>query len=187
VSGHTKRATPKVRASEHRETFTLNPIGVVRSPFKVHEGTPRQPGTGEVRDGEIRLFPGFQNALKDLAGFSHVWVVFWFHLSRGWNSQVVPPRDVKKRGLFATRAPHRPNPIGLSVVRLLQIQGLTLRVRGLDMLDGTPVLDIKPYVPYVDAIPDAKAGWLDTLGDSAGPDHRLPPENRRPARSRRPR
>lgn len=150
----------------------LRPIGVVRSPFRVHHGTPRQPGTGDVQDGEIRLRAGFQNGLKDLAGFSHVWVIFWFHHSRGWNSHVTPPRDVEKRGLFATRAPHRPNPIGLSVVRLLQVQGLMLRVRGLDMLDGTPVLDIKPYIPYADAIPDAKAGWVDSLGPSPGPDHR---------------
>jgi tRNA-Thr(GGU) m(6)t(6)A37 methyltransferase TsaA len=166
--------------------FEVRPIGVVRSPFRVHEGTPRQPGTGEVADGEIRLRPGLQNALKDLAGFSHVWVIFRFHLSRGWNSQVIPPRDVRKRGLFATRSPHRPNAIGLSVVRLLQVQGLTLRIRGLDMLDGTPVLDIKPYVPYADSIPTATPGWLATLGDGAGPDHRLPPDSRRSARSRRP-
>jgi tRNA-Thr(GGU) m(6)t(6)A37 methyltransferase TsaA len=144
----------------------------VRSPFKVHEGTPRQPGTGEVRDGEIRLRPGLQNALKDLAGFSHVWVLFWFNYSRGWNSQLVPPRDVKKRGVFATRSPHRPNAIGMSVVRLLQVQGLMVRVRGLDMLDGTPVLDLKPYIPYADSIPGAKAGWVDELCEEAGPDHR---------------
>jgi tRNA-Thr(GGU) m(6)t(6)A37 methyltransferase TsaA len=155
--------------------LVLEPIGVVRSPFRVHEGTPRQPGTGTVCDGEIRLRPGLQNALKDLSGFSHIWVVFWFNHSRGWNSQVVPPRDVRKRGLFATRAPHRPNPIGMSAVRLLQVQGLMIRVRGLDMLDGTPVLDIKPYVPYCDAIPNAKAGWVDTLPPDAGPDHRTRP------------
>jgi tRNA-Thr(GGU) m(6)t(6)A37 methyltransferase TsaA len=164
--------------------FTVHPIGVVRSPFKVHEGTPRQPGSGEVQDGEIHLRPGLQNALKDLAGFSHLWVIFWFHHSRGWKSQVIPPRDTEKRGLFATRAPHRPNAIGMSVVRLLQVQGLVLRIRGLDILDGTPVLDLKPYIPYADAIPGAKAGWVDALGDDAGPDHRLPPDDRRPARSR---
>jgi tRNA-Thr(GGU) m(6)t(6)A37 methyltransferase TsaA len=178
--------SPKTHHPPQGSEYTVRPIGVVHSPFLVHEGTPRQPGAGEVRDGEIRLRPGLQNALKDLAGFSHIWVIFWFHHSRGWNSQVVPPRDVRKRGLFATRAPHRPNPIGLSVVRLLQVQGLVLRIRGLDMLDGTPVLDIKPYVTYADAIPSAKAGWVDALGKEAGPDHRLPPDARRPARSRRP-
>ena len=162
----------KGRRNPVPDSFTVRPIGVVRSPFKVHEGTPRQAGTGEVRDGEIRLRPGLQNALKDLAGFSHVWVVFWFNYSRGWNSQLVPPRDVKKRGVFATRSPHRPNAIGVSVVRLLQVQGLMVRVRGLDMLDGTPVLDLKPYIPYADAIPGAKAGWVDELGPEAGPDHR---------------
>jgi tRNA-Thr(GGU) m(6)t(6)A37 methyltransferase TsaA len=168
-----------------KPAYAVRPIGIVRSPFRVHEGTPRQPGTGVILDGEIRLRPGLQNALKDLSGFSHVWVVFWFHHSRGWNSQVVPPRDVKKRGLFATRSPHRPNAIGISVVRLLQVQGLTLRIRGLDMLDGTPVLDVKPYVPYADAIPGATSGWLDELPADPGPDHRMPPPGRRPARSRR--
>jgi tRNA-Thr(GGU) m(6)t(6)A37 methyltransferase TsaA len=176
--------TPRA-ASDRAPEYAVRPIGVVRSPFTVHEGTPRQPGTGVVADGEIRLRPGMQNAVEDLAGFSHVWVIFWFHASRGWNSKVVPPRDTKKRGLFATRAPHRPNAIGLSVVRLLQVHGLTLRIRGLDMLDGTPVLDLKPYVPYADAIPDARAGWVDALGGAAGPDHRLPPDARRPARSRK--
>lgn len=166
------RSTKALDFSEKGE-LSLRTIGVVRSPFQVHEGTPRQPGTGRIMDGEIRLRPGLQNALKDLAGFSHIWVLFWFHHSRGWNSQVVPPRDVEKRGLFATRAPHRPNPIGLSVVQLLQVQGLMVRIRGLDMLDGTPVLDIKPYIPYSDAIPSARAGWVDALGENPGPDHRL--------------
>lgn len=152
--------------------LTARPIAVVRSPFKVHAGTPRQPGTGDVRDAEIVLRPGLQNALKDLRGMSHVWVLFWFNFSRGWNAQVVPPRDRVKRGVFATRAPHRPNPLGLSVVRLLRVEGLVLRVRGVDMLDGTPVLDLKPYVPYADRVDDARAGWIDDLGPDAGPDHR---------------
>jgi tRNA-Thr(GGU) m(6)t(6)A37 methyltransferase TsaA len=173
----------RARSKPVDDAVPMVPIGWIRSPFTVHEGTPRQPGTGTCADGEIRLRPGLQNALKDLAGFSHVWVIFQFHVSRGWNSQVVPPRDVRKRGLFATRAPHRPNPIGMSVVRLLQVQGLTLRIRGLDMLDGTPVLDIKPYVPYADSIPSASSGWLATLPAEGAADHRLPPAHRRPARS----
>lgn len=159
---------------EPAPAFTVRPIGVVRSPFKVHAGTPRQPGVEPVADGEIELRPGLQNLLKDLATFSHVWVLFWCNYSRGWNEQVVPPRDVKKRGVLATRAPHRPNPIGLSVVRLLGVKGRTLRVRGLDMLDGTPVLDLKPYVPYADSIPGATNGWLDELPARGPrrPDHR---------------
>ncbi|HYC78933.1 MAG TPA: tRNA (N6-threonylcarbamoyladenosine(37)-N6)-methyltransferase TrmO [Planctomycetota bacterium] len=152
--------------------LVVRPIGVVRSPFRVHDGTPRQPGAGEVRDGEIVLRPGLQNALKDLKTFSHVWVLFWFSFSRGFRQQVTPPRDRSKRGVFATRAPHRPNPIGLSAVRLLWVQGSVLRVRGLDMLDGTPVLDLKPYVPYADRIAEATSGWIAGLGPAAGPDHR---------------
>jgi len=152
--------------------LTLQPIGVVRSPFKVHEGTPRQPGVGTIADGEIVLRQGLQNALKDLAKFSHVWVLFWFNYSRGWNEQVTPPRDVKKRGLFATRSPHRPNPIGMSVVQLLGVRGTRLTIRGHDLLDGTPVLDLKPYVPYVDSIPHASSGWLAELPPEPRPDHR---------------
>jgi tRNA-Thr(GGU) m(6)t(6)A37 methyltransferase TsaA len=152
--------------------LTLRPVGVVRSPYRVHVGTPRQPGTGEVRDGEIVLRPGWQNLLQDLDGFSHVWVLYWFDNSRGWNEQVAPPRDRKKRGLFATRSPHRPNPLGLSLVRLLSVRGTTLAIRGLDMLDGTPVLDLKPYVRDVECVPEATRGWLDELPPDPGPDHR---------------
>ena len=153
--------------------YTVRPVGVVRSPFKVHDGTPRQPGVAPIEDGEIVLRPGLQNLLKDLKGFSHVWVLWFARYSRGWNHQVVPPRDTKKRGLFATRAPHRPNPIGLSVVKLLDVAGHRLRVRGIDMLDGTPVLDLKPYVAAYDAIPDASVGWLAELPAAARPDHRV--------------
>jgi tRNA-Thr(GGU) m(6)t(6)A37 methyltransferase TsaA len=147
-------------------------------------GTPRQPGVAPVADGEIVLRPGLQNLLKDVAGFSHLWVVWWARYSRGWNAQVVPPRDTKKRGLFATRAPHRPNPIGLSVVQLLDVAGLRLRIRGLDMLDGTPVLDLKPYIKTYDAIAEASLGWLAELPEVTPPDHRFskPPKRLRKAR-----
>lgn len=154
------------------DDLVLRPIGVVRSPFKVHVGTPRQPAVAAGQTGEIVLRKGMQNCLADLARFSHVWVLYWFNYSVGWNEQVRPPRDTKKHGVFATRAPHRPNPIGLSVLRLLGVRGTTLRVEGLDILDGTPVLDLKPYVPYADALPHATAGWLDDLGPTPGPDHR---------------
>jgi tRNA-Thr(GGU) m(6)t(6)A37 methyltransferase TsaA len=155
--------------------YAVRPVGVVHSPFKVHEGTPRQPGVAPIADGEIVLKPGLQNLLKDLKGFSHVWVVWFARYSRGWNHHVIPPRDTKKRGLFATRAPHRPNPIGLSVVQLLDVAGHRLRIRGLDMLDGTPVLDVKPYVAAYDAIPDASVGWLAELPAVPRPDHRFEP------------
>lgn len=150
----------------------LRPIGVVSSPFKVHLDAPRQPGVAPIAEGVIELRRGLQNTLKDLSGFSHLWVLFWCNFSRGWNQQVVPPRDTRKRGLFATRSPHRPNPIGLSVVELLGVRGTRLRVRGLDMLDGTPVLDLKPYVRYADSIPQATDGWLVDLPPAPHADHR---------------
>ena len=101
----------------------------------------------------------------DLDAWEYLWVVFVFHRNvedgRGWRPKVLPPRSRTKRGVFATRSPHRPNPIGLSVVRLQSIEGLTLHVANVDLLDGTPVLDLKPYVAYADAYPDARGGWLD--------------------------
>ena len=111
----------------------------------------------------------FEQALKDLDEFEYIWVLAWLHLNEGWNVQVIPPRGSKiKRGLFATRAPHRPNPIGLSALKLIGINGRKLKVRGIDLLDGTPVLDIKPYIPYTDSFPNAKAGWLEGLKQKEG-------------------
>jgi len=154
----------------------LRPIGVMRSPQRVHHDAPRQPRTGTGSEpaplrGEIHVFQGLQNALADLDGFSHVWVLFWCHHSRGWNSRVVPPRDTRRRGLFATRAPARPNAIGLSCLELLGTGKRVLHVGAHDLLDGTPILDLKPYLPYCDSIPDARVGYVDDLdGDAA--DHR---------------
>jgi tRNA-Thr(GGU) m(6)t(6)A37 methyltransferase TsaA len=171
-------------------TLTMRPIGVVRSPFVMREEAPRQPGVGEPAPGSIVLRrtiagvggkpTGTQNMLKDLAGFTHLVVLFWFHHSHGWRPQLVPPRDTVKRGLFATRSPDRPNPIGLSVVRIVDIYGVRIDISGHDLLDGTPVLDLKPYIPIYDSQPQASAGWLDGL-ISPGPDHRLrydPPSQR---------
>ncbi len=163
-----------VRGRDPRE-FPLRPIGVFRSPYKVHVGTPRQPRaeTGD-RDlpGRVEIEHGLQNLLQDLDGFSHIWIVSWFNYAYGWNDLVRPPRDQQKRGLFATRAPHRPNPIGISVVELLKVEKRVLHVGAHDLLDGTPVLDVKPYLVYADSVPDARCGWVDALGDAAGPDHR---------------
>ena len=167
-------------------TLALRPIGVVRSPFVMREDAPRQATVGEAARGTIVLRrtiggSGAQNLLQDLAGFSHLIVLYWFHHSRGWRPQLVPPRDTVKRGLFATRAPDRPNPLGLSVVRIEDVYGIRIDVSGLDLLDGTPVLDLKPYIPAYDSFPDARAGWVDALVEP-GPDHRLrsdPPNRRR--------
>jgi tRNA-Thr(GGU) m(6)t(6)A37 methyltransferase TsaA len=144
--------------------LTLQPIGIVHTTLETKIEAPRQPQAATGTTGRIELFSGrhFEHALDDLAGWEYLWVIFWFHRNEGWRPKVLPPRSTTgRKGVFATRAPHRPNPLGLSAVRLERIDGLTLHVSGMDMLDGTPVLDIKPYVPYTDAHPAARSGWLD--------------------------
>jgi tRNA-Thr(GGU) m(6)t(6)A37 methyltransferase TsaA len=141
--------------------LTLTPIGLARTPFTEKMQAPRQPRASDGSAGRIELFPGFEHALDDLASWSHVWLLFWFDRNEeGWRPKVLPPRSKKKRGVFATRSPHRPNPIGLSLVTLEKVDGLVLHVRGIDLLDETPIFDIKPYVPYADTRPGAKDGWL---------------------------
>lgn len=150
---------------------TFTPIGVIRTPFPDRVSAPRQPCAAAQVEGRIELVPGrgLEHAVEDLEGWDRLWVVFWFHLNEGWRPKVLPPRSAgKRRGVLATRSPHRPNPIGLSVVRLESVEGLVLRVRGVDMVDGTPVLDLKPYVPYADAFPDARTGWLEPLAPECG-------------------
>jgi tRNA-Thr(GGU) m(6)t(6)A37 methyltransferase TsaA len=142
--------------------LTLQPIGLVHSPLREKHSAPRQPALAHDVCGRIELLPGgaFEHALCDLASWSHIWVLFWFHMNDSWHAKVLPPRSRKKRGVFATRSPHRPNPLGMSVLRLTAVEGRVLHVRDLDILDQTPVLDIKPYVAYTDSVPDASAGWL---------------------------
>jgi tRNA-Thr(GGU) m(6)t(6)A37 methyltransferase TsaA len=153
-------------------SIVLSPIGVVRSPFVEKMQAPRQPYAARGVTGTIELARGhgFEHAVMDLTEWDHLWVLFVFHLNEGWRPKVLPPRSKEKRGVFATRSPHRPNPIGLSVVRLCSVEGLVLHVSDLDIVDGSPVLDVKPYVPYADAVPTAKTGWLEPLaGDGARP------------------
>ncbi len=153
--------------------LTLTPIGTIRTPYADRYDAPRQPGAADTdtarRSGEgiIELAQGmnFEQALEDLAGFEFIWLLYWFDRNTTWKPKVLPPRGERKRGLFATRSPHRPNPIGLSLVRLLSVEGRTIRVADVDLLDGTPILDIKPYIPGVEAHPDARAGWLDELNE----------------------
>jgi tRNA-Thr(GGU) m(6)t(6)A37 methyltransferase TsaA len=144
--------------------LVCKPIGYVRSPFRERAEAPRQASAARDARGTIELLPGhdFEHALDDIDAWPYLWVLFWFHLNEGWRPKVLPPRSEKKRGVFATRAPYRPNPIGLSVVRLERVEGLVLHVSALDMLDATPVLDLKPYVPYADALNDAQGGWLES-------------------------
>lgn len=139
------------------------PIGVVRTPFVERREAPRQPYAAGEAPGAIELLPGhrYEDALRDLDQWTHLWLVYWFHLNRHWRPTVLPPRSREgRRGVFSTRAPHRPNPIGLSVLRIVRVEGLRVEVLGVDMIDRSPVLDIKPYVPFADAVPGAGAGWI---------------------------
>lgn len=152
--------------------FYFEPIGFARSPFREPAEAPRQPRVAASARGSIELVAGrgYEDALSDVALWEYLWVLFVFDRSKGWRPKVLPPRSAIKRGVFATRAPHRPNPIGMSVVRLEAVEGLVLRVAELDLLDGTPILDLKPYVAWADAIPNAGGGWLDETAPEAGHD-----------------
>lgn len=140
--------------------LVCRPIGFVHSSFKEKADAPRQGILAEDVTATIELGPEYQDALDDLAGFERIWVLFWFDRAEGWKPKVQPPRSEEKRGLFATRSPHRPNPIGMTAVRLDRVEGTTLHIRDHDLVDNTPVLDVKPYIAYADAFPDASSGWL---------------------------
>lgn len=170
-------------ADAHRQQFCFTPIGVLRSPYTERFGTPRQPPITSQVKGEamlparIELLPdrGLEAGLAGLADFDRIWCLFVFHLNRGFGMTVRSPRDRSgTRGLFSTRSPHRPNPLGLSCLRITGIEGRVIHVLGVDILDYTPVLDIKPYVPYADAFPEARAGWLEQRVPDE-PDHYEPP------------
>lgn len=143
---------------------TLRPIGVYRSQVVHPYEAGRQPRPEDARRGEILLDEGhnFEQALIGLEGFERIWIVFLFHHNPNWKPMVKPPRGTDaKQGVFATRAPYRPNPIGLSCVKLVRVEGRKLVVAGADLLDGSPVLDIKPYVPGADSFPESRLGWLE--------------------------
>ncbi|MDD2899624.1 MAG: tRNA (N6-threonylcarbamoyladenosine(37)-N6)-methyltransferase TrmO [Desulfuromonadaceae bacterium] len=165
--------------------FIYRPIGTLRSPYARRIDAPHQSTvvegteTGDFALATLEIDDWLEEkVIQDLSGFDRLWLIFAFHLSEGWKSCVKPPRGGPKRGVLATRSPHRPNSIGLSAVELVSIKGRTLYLRGVDLLDGTPVLDLKPYVPYADAFPDSKAGWIDeldaTLGRYSAPGPRKP-------------
>jgi tRNA-Thr(GGU) m(6)t(6)A37 methyltransferase TsaA len=142
--------------------ITYDTIGVIRSPFKDIEGMPIQPRAAEGITGSVELNPELAPGLKDLEGFSHIILIYHFHLSQGFSLELRPFLDDKSRGVFATRAPRRPNPIGLSVVRLLATEGTSLSIQDVDVVDGTPLLDIKPFVPEFDNREVERIGWLHT-------------------------
>ncbi len=141
--------------------FHLHSIGIIHSPFTDKSQTPIQASRSKAK-GVVEVYPEYAAGLQDLEEFSHIFLLYAFHESSGYSLLVKPFLDDQRHGLFATRYPCRPNPIGLSVVRLTARQGNTLEIEGVDMLDGTPLLDIKPYVPSFDVCPDTRNGWYDT-------------------------
>lgn len=147
------------RSPDARIVFT--PIGTIRSPFTDISGMPIQPTGARGVKGTVELLDQYAEGLCDLDGFSRIILIYAFHRCTSCQMTVTPFLDTTPRGIFATRAPCRPNPIGLSVVRIIGVQGRTLIIEDVDILDGTPLLDIKPYVPQFDAYPDASCGWLE--------------------------
>lgn len=143
--------------------ITFRPIGIVHSPYKDPRNMPIQPAAGKGVGAQVEVYPEFRAGLKDLDGFSHVVLLYHFHRNDAYKLHVVPFMDDQERGVFATRAPRRPNGIGLSVVELERIEDGILHIRNVDILDGTPVLDIKPYVPEFEADTEIRTGWLEEV------------------------
>jgi tRNA-Thr(GGU) m(6)t(6)A37 methyltransferase TsaA len=139
--------------------FTMRPIGIVSSPYSEASQIPKGCGARHDAEGILEILPEFEQGLTDIEGFSHLYVIWIFDRSEGYELMASPPTDSRPHGVFATRSPRRPNPIGLSVVRLIGREGHRLRVSGVDMLNGTPILDIKPYLSNVDA-EELRRGWL---------------------------
>lgn len=139
----------------------VEPIGVIETPFPAAERTPIQPSRANGARGRVRIHQRLSDGLRDLAGFERIWLIYWLHKQKAAALRVTPFLDPEERGVFATRAPARPNAIGISAVRLMGIEDGVLEVADVDMLDGTPLLDIKPYVPEFDSYPDSRAGWFE--------------------------
>lgn len=148
-------------------TLAITPIGTIHTPFKTLEGMPIQPSGAKDIVGTIVLDDQFEQGLADLIGFSHIILLYHFHRSKDYDLMVTPFLDNQKRGLFSTRAPRRPNPIGLSIVRLIKQEKNRLTIKDIDVLDGTPLIDIKPYVPKFDIKQVTAAGWLEKSQDAA--------------------
>ncbi len=150
------------------ENLTLTPIGTIHTPFKNTQDMPIQPTGAKGVAGTVSVLDAFSEGLKDIEGFSHIILLYQFHRSEGYELTVKPFLDDQVHGLFATRAPRRPNPIGLSVVKLLRREANILHVANIDVVDGTPLLDIKPYVPSFDAPSETKIGWMSGKTSNAG-------------------
>lgn len=147
------------------EKIEYRPIGVVHSPFKTPKGAPIQPPAGRDAEAEVEIFPDYVEGLADLDGFSHIILLYHCHRAGAPSLTVTPFLDDAAHGLFATRAPSRPNPIGLSIVRLISAADGTLHIKEVDILDGAPVLDVKPYVPAFDLRASARIGWMERRTD----------------------
>lgn len=146
-------------------TIAFEPIGLFHCVARYPYDAPRQPGLSHGATGVVELNTGhnYEQALQDLEGFSRIWLIYCFDRNPNWKPMVQPPRASRKVGVFASRAPYRPNPIGISCVTLIGVSGRKIEVGEHDLLDGTPILDIKPYVPYADCFPEAACGWLDEV------------------------
>ena len=159
------------------DKISLVPIGVIHSPFTGQKGTPVQPSMAGGAEGWAEVFPEYEEGLKDLEGFDRIWLIYWFDRAGPMKLLVTPYLDRETHGVFATRAPTRPNKIGLSSVKLVRRVGCRLMLADLDILDGTPLLDIKPYVPDFDLFEVGRIGWLDKkLPDQVKADSRFSPE-----------
>jgi len=143
-----------------QQKITYHPIGIIHSPHKTIENIPIQPVGAKGIKGEIEIYPEFKDGLKDLDGFSHIYLLYHFHKSEGYSLQIKPFLDNELRGVFATRAPKRPNGIGLSVLKLNRVENNIVHVENVDILDGTPILDIKPYSSKFNSVENEKIGWL---------------------------
>ena len=151
-----------------RDPLTFVPIGIIHSPFADIMGMPIQPNGARGIRGTIEIYGEYAEGLRDIDGFSHLFLIYVFHRCPSYELTVKPFLDTAHRGVFATRAPRRPNAIGLSIVRLTGVKDMTVFIEDVDILDGTPLLDLKPYVPEFDAYPDALSGWLEHSAQGAG-------------------
>lgn len=140
--------------------LTYKPIGIIHSQYTSVEGVPIQPSGAEGIEGVVEVFDEFSDGLKSLDGFSHIILIYHFHIANGFQLEVIPFLDKKSHGILATRAPNRPNPIGMSVVKLKKVEKNKIYIENVDIIDGTPLLDIKPYASFFDNVVNEKNGWL---------------------------
>ena len=145
----------------------LTPIGIIHTPFKTVEKMPIQPSAALEVPGTIEIFPEYSEGLADLEGFSHIYVLFYLHRVRAHKLKVIPFLDTVERGIFSTRSPARPNPMGLSVAKVISVEKNMIEIRGVDMLDSSPVIDIKPFVPEFEERSDVRTGWFEGKAGNA--------------------